>query len=322
MSAPLVTTVIPVFNRPQMLREAVASVLAQTYRPIEIIVVDDGSTDDTARVADELSAKHPELRVIHQRNAGVGGARTTGQNAARGEFLQFLDSDDILYPKKFELQVAGLLAHPECGASYGWTRRRTGERLGEHPDRGTGIAFETMFPAMLKWRFWHTVSPLYRTSLVQRAGAWLPLINEEDWEFDARIATLGVRLHHVADWVGEHRHHGGERLSGRGHDPRVLSHRAEAHARIYEHATRAGISTETAEMQHYARELFLLARQCGAAGLSRESRMLFTLAREASGPRGNAFSFRVYDALARATGWSTLGKIATMTDHLRWRRSR
>ena len=68
----LVATIIPVFNRPKLLVEAVNSVLAQTYRPIEIIIVDDGSTDDTAKVADKLAEDHPrEIRVIHQKNLSL-----------------------------------------------------------------------------------------------------------------------------------------------------------------------------------------------------------------------------------------------------------
>jgi len=104
----LVTTIIPVYNRAAMLREAVASVLAQTYRPVEVIVVDDGSTDETAGVADELAGD--EVRVIHQPNGGPGTAREAGRRAARGEFIQHLDSDDLLLPHKFALQVAGLVA--------------------------------------------------------------------------------------------------------------------------------------------------------------------------------------------------------------------
>ncbi|HEX8619201.1 MAG TPA: glycosyltransferase family 2 protein [Thermoanaerobaculia bacterium] len=322
MQPGLVTTIIPVYNRAAMLREAVASVLAQTYRPIEIIVIDDGSTDDTAAVADELAAAHDAVRVIHQPNKGVGLAREAGRLAARGEFIQHLDSDDVIYPRKFELQVAGLRAHAECGVSYGWTRGRTNGQLTEAPEYETGRRIETMFPAMLQSRIWLTFTPLYRKTLIDRAGAWLPLINEEDWEYDARIAAFGVRLHFVQQWLGEFRQHDGERLSRRGYVPRVMRDRARAHALIYEHARRAGIGDEVPEMQHYARELFLLARQCGAAGLPSESRMLFELAREASGPRGAALAFRIYSAFARVAGWSAAGKIATMSDHLRWRRSR
>src|SRR5687768_9878812 len=148
-----------------MLREAVESVLAQTYRPIEI--VDDGSTDDTGAVADALGTAHPEIRVLHQENRGVGLAREAGRLVATGEFIQHLDSDDLLYPRKFELQVAGLRAHPECGAAYGWTRidgaisKRTGERI------------ETLFPAMLQSRWWDTPTPLWRASLIHAAGSWL-----------------------------------------------------------------------------------------------------------------------------------------------------
>lgn len=306
----LVTTIIPVFNRGAMLSEAVASVLAQTYRPIEVIVVDDGSTDDTAAVADALAARNPEVRVIHQENRGVGLAREAARPLARGEFIQHLDSDDLLLPRKFELQVAGLRAHPECDASYGWTRvngaisKRTGERI------------ETLFPAMLQSRWWDTPTPLWRASLIQAAGPWLDLRNEEDWEYDARIAAGGVRLHFVEEWVCEVRMHDEPRLSRLGHAPAVLRDRARAHARIYEHARRAGIAADAPEMRHFARELFLLARQSGSAGLPAESRMLFELAREASSD-SNALQFRVYRAAAAVLGWSNAGKLACLSDRLR-----
>jgi glycosyltransferase involved in cell wall biosynthesis len=315
----LVSTILPVYNRPAMLRESAASVLAQTYRDIELIIVDDGSTDDTAAVADALAAEHPDVvRVLHQRNAGVGPAREAGRLVARGEFIQHLDSDDLLYPRKFEWQVAGLQAHPECGASYGWTRGQLPDgTMVERPERRTGERIETMFPAMLQSRWWQTTTPLYRASLVHRAGAWLPLRNEEDWEYDARIAALGVRLHYCEAWVSEMRHHNGGRLSGFGMHPAVLRDRARAHALIFEHARRAGIDAETPEMKHYARELFLLARQCGDAGLPDESQMLFLLARVASGPDRDRMQFRVYAAAARVLGWSAAGRISCFMDHLR-----
>lgn len=315
----LVTTILPVYNRPAMLRESAATVLAQTYRNIELIIVDDGSTDETSAVADALAAEHPEVvRVIHQANAGVGPAREAGRLAARGEFIQHLDSDDLLYPRKFEMQVAGLLAHPECGASYGWTREHlpSGELL-ETPGRRTGQRIETMFPAMLQSRWWQTTTPLYRASLIHSAGAWLPLRNEEDWEYDARIASLGVRLHYCQDWVSEMRHHRRGRLSDFSMEPDVLRDRARAHALILEHAWRAGIGTDAPEMKHYARELFLLARQCGDAGLPEESKRLFFLARDASGPARDRVQFRLYAAAARVLGWSLMGRISCLSDHLR-----
>jgi glycosyltransferase involved in cell wall biosynthesis len=91
----LVTTIVPVHNRPPMLISAVESVLAQSHRPIEIVVVDDGSTDDTPAAADALAAAHPDtVRVLHVANGGPGLAREAGRGIARGEYLQYLDSDD------------------------------------------------------------------------------------------------------------------------------------------------------------------------------------------------------------------------------------
>lgn len=315
----LVTTILPVYNRSAMLRESAASVLAQTWRPIELIIVDDGSTDDTGAIADALAAAHPDVvRVIHQTNRGVGLAREAGRLAARGEFIQHLDSDDLLLPRKFELQVAGLREHPECGISYGRTRAHLADgTLLDEPERRTGERIETLFPAMLHSRLWQTTTPLYRASLIHRAGPWLPLVNEEDWEYDARIASFGVRLHFCDEWVSEVRHHGHERLSDQGLSPAGLRDRARAHAFILDHARRAGIGPEVPEMKRFARELFLLARQCGNAGLSTESRMLFTLARDASGTDRNHLQFRAYAAAARLFGWSLTGKIACLSDRLR-----
>jgi hypothetical protein len=315
----LVTTIIPVYNRARMLREAVASVVAQTYRPIEIVIVDDGSTDDTPAAADQLAEHHPEVRVIHKENSGVGMARETGRLAARGEFVQHLDSDDVLYPDKFSLAVAGLRQHPECDVSYCWTRVRLDDgTFDEGPAKRTGERIDTMFPAMLHSRWWHTITPLYRASLLDRAGPWLPLRNEEDWEYDARVAALGVRLHHVPAWGAQFHHHTEERLSASGLDPNVLRDRALAHTLIFEHAHRAGIGPEVAEMRSFARELFLLARQAGAAGLPRESEMLFAVARQASGPDRDRLQFRVYRAVARTLGWGLTGRLACMSDRLRW----
>src|SRR5215469_1832099 len=118
----LISTIIPVHNRPLLLREAVASVLAQSYRPLEIIIVDDGSTDETGREAEALAEAHSEIRTIHRPNGGPGAARETGRLAASGEFIQYLDSDDLLLPTKFELQVAGLRRCAECAVAYGKTR--------------------------------------------------------------------------------------------------------------------------------------------------------------------------------------------------------
>jgi hypothetical protein len=317
----LVSTIIPVHNRPLLLREAVASVLAQTYRPIEIVIVDDGSTDDTAQSIAALAAGYPSI-VRHLRipNGGPGAAREAGRVIAHGEFIQYLDSDDLLLPCKFELQVGGLRMHPQCGVAYGRTHYCAyGEVPDERPWKRTGEHIETMFPSMLQARWWGTSTPLYRRVVLDRAGAWSRLKTEEDWEYDCRIACQGMRLHFCQEAVSHEREHSGWRLSrGGSRDAEKLRDRAEAHRLILGHAQRAGISSDSAEMQHFARELFLLARQCGAAGLSDEAQMLFDLAHSAStAERRRGLDFMAYRAAASVLGWSLAGRIACGLDELR-----
>ena len=316
----LVSTIIPVHNRPVLLREAVASVLAQTYRPIEVVVVDDGSTDATPAAADALAAAHPDIvSVVHQGNTGVGLAREAGRQLAKGEFIQYLDSDDVLLPEKFTLQVGGLRAEPQCGAAYGYTRYRHADgRLEAQPWKGSGQRVDAMFPAFLKSRWWDTPTPLYRASVCEAAGPWTDLRLEEDWEYDCRIASLGTRLHFSEAYVAEVRDHDQGRLCrGEALDPARLRHRARAHGLMHAHATRTGIGPDVPEMQHFARELFLLARQCGAVGLEAESRQLFGLARGASGQsRAKGIDFQLYRAAARILGWSLAGRIACSADRL------
>lgn len=321
MTAGLVSTIIPVNNRAEMLREAVASVLAQTHRPIEIIVVDDGSTDETATVADDLAKENPnEVLIVHQTNSGPGRAREAGRQLANGEFIQYLDSDDVLLPRKFKLQVAGLKAHPECGVSYGKTRfGKRGEPPNASPWKRTGESIPTMFPSMLESRWWGTSTPLYRRQVTDLAGPWVPLHNEEDWEYDCRIASQHVRLNYISDFVSEERDHDGQRLSGGSSLDQVkLRNRAAAHKLILRHAQKAGISDALWEMQQFARELFFLSRQCGAADLTAESKELFQLAREASGKvRGNGWDFKLYHFFADIAGWTRLGKVARYSDGVR-----
>lgn len=317
----LVSVVIPVHNRAGLTREAVASVVAQTYRPVEILLVDDGSTDGTAEACDELASRMPDLvRVSHRSNGGPGAARETGRLAARGEFLQYLDSDDLLLPRKLEAQVAALRSVTGAGVAYGYTRfRKSDGSLVEGPWKGSGIERKTMFPSFLTERWWDTPTPLYRRSVTDAAGPWLPLWQEEDWEYDCRVAALGTRLVQVKEFVAEVRDHGEDRLStGAPLDARRCRARALAHEAVYGHARQAGIGTKDSEMQHYARELFLLARQCGAAGLPEDSRRLFTLAQEASGAeRAKGLDFRAYRMAASVLGWEVVGGLACRADGLR-----
>jgi glycosyltransferase involved in cell wall biosynthesis len=110
MKPSLISCIIPVFNGERYLREALDSILAQTYRPLEIIVADDGSTDGTAAVVASYGEKVTYLR---QNNAGPAAARNLGLSAAREEFVAFLDADDLWHPEKLAQQMARFQARPE-----------------------------------------------------------------------------------------------------------------------------------------------------------------------------------------------------------------
>ena len=108
LSSPLVSVIIPAFNRGYCLANTLRSVLAQTFTDFEIIVVDDGSTDDTAAVARSFGDR---VRLVSQKNCGPAAARNAGIRSARGRWIAFQDSDDLWHPKKLERQLAVLKKH-------------------------------------------------------------------------------------------------------------------------------------------------------------------------------------------------------------------
>lgn len=306
----LVSTIIPVFNRAEMIVECIASVLAQDYRPIEIIVIDDGSDDETPTVLQALSLKHPEVNVFKQANSGPGRARELGLRYASGEFIQYLDSDDLLLPTKFSVLVNALNQQPECAVAYGKTERaRVGEPLCGKATRRTGERHNTMFPLFFRSRWWCTSTPLYRASVLRDIGPWLSLSTEEDWEYDCRIASKGGQLAFVDEFVSIARLHDQHLSADGGTDPDKLRDRCVAQQHIYEHAKsfmalpdRAS-KIDSNDMIYFSKAVFLLARECAAQNLKHEARMMIKLSLNAVNGRG--LSQRIFWFVAEGLGWRT-----------------
>jgi len=303
----LVSTIIPVFNRAEMLRQAVDSVLAQTHRPIEIVISDDGSTDDTPAAMAALVAAHPDVvRCVRNPNRGPGPAREAGRLLARGEFIQYLDSDDRLLPRKFEAQVAALRARPECGIAYGRTRLIDidGQVLAS-PFKWTGEARDALFPGLLVDRWWCTHTPLYRRELADAIGPWCDLRYSQDWEYDMRAGARGVRLAFCDEDVSEHRQHAGARQTGSG-KWLASPDRVRFFKGLFSSARAAGVLTDAPEMRHFARWVFSQVRECGVLGDERAAAELCDLARQAQG--GDSSELRLYRGAAAVLGWPRVAR--------------
>ncbi|WP_440249335.1 glycosyltransferase family 2 protein [Dialister succinatiphilus] len=107
------SVIVPVYNVEKYIHRCVDSILKQSYRNLELILVDDGSTDHSGRICDEYEKRDNRVRVIHQKNTGLSGARNTGIRQSTGDFLFFVDSDDYVSPHLFE---KGLAAFDKSGA--------------------------------------------------------------------------------------------------------------------------------------------------------------------------------------------------------------
>lgn len=290
----LVTTIIPVYNRAGMVGEALKSVLDQTYRPIEVILVDDGSTDGTWNELQTLKKLYPDIvRIIQRENGGPGLARETGRLLAQGEFMQYFDSDDILLPRKFELQVAALRMNLDCDIAYcrSGVINAEGEMLYE-PCKWTGRKMEALFPALLVDRWWNTHTPLYRKSLCDEMGAW-PKQRPEDWDYDARAGALGAKLAFCDELLSLQRWHDGDRVSAGKMD---AYHVEEAWflPRLYGYATSAGVAIDSPEMAHFSRWAFSHVRHAVRRGDYLSAEEMLKLSEQAG---NRCFDFRIFKSV-------------------------
>lgn len=198
--APLVSVVIPAFNRAGSIGDAVRSVLDQSFRDLELIVADDGSRDDTVAVVRAI--EDPRLRVlVHERNSGANAARNTGIAAAAGRYIAFNDSDDEWLPRKLELQLDALKAREAegygacyCGMiSFGMNEaQRFSERSARYwPERGLETVEGDIYSALLKTSLVSTQTLIVRADLLRRAGGFNPTLKaSQDWEMALRLARL------------------------------------------------------------------------------------------------------------------------------------
>lgn len=197
-----VSVVIPSYNYGRYVAEAIDSALGQTLPPLEVIVVDDGSTDDTPQV---LATYGDRIRVLRQKNAGVAIARNSGIAAARGEYVAFLDADDVWLPRKLELQMPrfeGAVGLVHCGVEFG--------NVIQLPRVGGDVADALLLlePDVIHGPGSTVVVPKRVAEEIGGFDASLPA--SEDWDFIYRVASR-YRVAHVAEPLVHYRKHGSGR---------------------------------------------------------------------------------------------------------------
>lgn len=198
-----VSVVIPCYNGAAFLAEAIRSVLAQTHPPLELIVVDDGSTDDSAAIARGFS----EVEVIEQANAGVSVARNNGLARARGDHVLFLDADDILLPGALAVGAEALDADPARVMVYGGTE--VIDAAGR-PIKPADQEVQTVTPRMI-FLGTHPVctqSMLRREAVVAVGGFRPGLAYSEDMELWLRLSAKGGAIYCHGQRVARYRRHG------------------------------------------------------------------------------------------------------------------
>lgn len=199
-----VSVVIPAYNQGHFLGEAIESVLAQTYPDFEILVVDDGSTDDTAVIAQSYT--DPRIRYIYKENGGLSSARNAGLRQAKGEYISYLDSDDCFLPQKLARLVAELEAAPAIGLAAGQALL-----MDEH-GRQLGKKFDRPLPEnpveLLLGNPLHVGSVLLRREWQEKAGFFDETLRSyEDWDMWLRLALAGCRMRYVPEPVSLYRFH-------------------------------------------------------------------------------------------------------------------
>lgn len=200
-----VDVVIPCYNQGHFVGEAIASALAQTYRPLDVVVVDDGSTDATAEVA----GRYAGVRCVRQVNRGLPAARNTGLASGRREYVVFLDADDRLLPGALDAGAAALDRHADAAFAVGRHRRIDAD--GRPLPTPARVRVDNDHYVSLVRRCWIQMpaTVMYRRSVLEAIGGFDPTFQHaEDYELYLRISRrYPIVDHHVE--VAEYRQHGG-----------------------------------------------------------------------------------------------------------------
>lgn len=201
---PLVSIIVPCFNQANFLTETLLSVSKQTYENWECIIINDGSTDVTERIAIDCCLKDNRFKYFYQSNLGLSSARNKGISESKGEFVQLLDSDDLIEKRKIEIQTEFLKFNSEVDIVYGPMTRFDSETSkiidnGEWMTKISGYGRDIVESLLIK-NIMVVCSPLIRKEVFQKAGLFnTKLKSVEDWELWIKCANKNLKFQYIED---------------------------------------------------------------------------------------------------------------------------
>ena len=317
LSSPLVSILVPAYRAAPWLVQTLDSALAQTHPRCEIIVVDDGSPDDTLAIAQAHAARHPSrIRVATQPNSGAAAARNHALRLATGDYIQFLDADDLLSPRKIERQLARLAStSPFSVATCRWGRFETDPAAARFVDEEvfrdfTPIDWLILHASAL--RMMHPAAWLAPRAVVEKAGPWTEALSlNDDGEYFARIAlaSSGIAFTPEADAATYYRSNLDGSLSNQK-SPRALASLHHSGGLLARHLLAAEDSPRVRQTLADHWKLLCYELYPGAPALSRdaEARSLALGGSAAPQPIGGKTR-----ALARLVGWRLARRLSSLT---------
>ncbi len=203
---PIISVHMSVYNQKRYIAVAVESILAQTYRDFEFVIIDDGSSDGSTEILERFAAQDPRIRLVSRPNTGIGPARNEALGLSRGEFVAVMDSDDIALPHRFQRQVDFLREHPEIVAAGSWVEwiDPEGNPLCDYHPPETHDEIDRRHLEERAHLICHPAS-MIRTESLRKIGGYRPEL-AHDFDLWLRLAEVG-RLANMPEVLLKYRLH-------------------------------------------------------------------------------------------------------------------
>ncbi len=232
MNSKLVSIIIPAWNAEEYIKESLDSALNQTYQNIEVVVVNDGSTDGTENIL-KTYLGNPKFKYLKHENLGLAAARNTGIKNSSGEFVALLDSDDIFLPEKIEKQVRALEKNPEFDICYSDLLHFTDNNPREFFHHRYQYFSGDLFSALLRRQFINPLTVFIKKSVFDKFGFFdEKLRRSEDWDLWLRFARAGVKFYYLNEILAHYRIRSIGNLSSLDSEPEMKEKNLEIFEKI------------------------------------------------------------------------------------------